>query len=68
MFSIMCVCIICVYYNISMYIIETDFENEKLSEFQYDELNKEFNHMYNAELVKNKKIIDKTNLNCMYII
>ena len=42
-----------------------DFINNKLSETEYTELTKDFGNMYNKELLKVRRIIDKHNLNCM---
>ena len=43
----------------------TDFKHNELSQTEYDQLNKEYNDMYNGQLFKQKIFIDKNNLNCM---
>ena len=42
-----------------------DFKENKLSATQHDELNKDFDDIYDDELLKQKISIDKNNLNCM---
>ena len=58
-----------IYYK-HIYIIwfYIDFNHNKLSKTQHNELNEEFNNMYNGEILKERRLIDKNNLNCMYYI
>ena len=46
--------------------VYTDFEHKQLSKIKYNELIQQFNGIYNLELLKEQKLIDKTSINCMY--
>ena len=43
----------------------TDFENGKLSRSEYEDLMKQFNDMYNKEVLKERALIDSKNMICM---
>ena len=54
-----------VYCIFFIYFVFTDFDDDKLSKIEYDEVITEFNHVYNSELLKAVKAIDKNAINCM---
>ena len=48
-----------------MFYVFTVFNADKLSEIEHNQLIKEFDDIYNPQLLKQKKLIDKININCM---